>query len=410
MTERLTGTLERSQENDRTSALGQLGPFSVVCLSDLNWDEHWSSEQQIMSRLSERCPVLYVERPVSILSFFTGVSDTSVLRQWTRWLGGGLRRERPNLTIVTPSPVLPFRYNRFVNRINMWLLRRSVKHAMKKAGIKSFALWVYSPDAGSVVGTLGESYSLYYCADDWAASGQWWNSSHNVRARERELASKADLIIGTSTKIVRRWEQSHQNTMLMTNGADVDSFKAAREPALSAPEDVKHIPAPRIGYVGCIDARFDSALYVALAEKHPDWQFVIVGPVSVTNPNVVRLNEMRNVHFLGSRDRGDLPAYLKWFDVCTIPYVLNKLSESIFPLKLFEYLSAGRPVVSTALPELLPYTDYVHVTGTQKDFEDAIDQSLREPLPAPSDGFLHQNSWEAKTELLWETIQRAMSQ
>ena len=408
MTEKLTGTLEQISNNDRTSALERENPVSVVCISDLLWDEHWSSEQQIMSRLSERCRVLYVERPVSILSFFTGVSDTSVFRQWMRWLRGGLRRESHNLLIVTPTPVLPFRYNRFVNRLNAWLLRRFIRRAMRKTGFRSSVLWVYSPDAGRLVGTLGESYSLYYCADDWSASGQWWNNADHVQERENELASKVDLVIGTSTKIVKRWQQSHRDTMLVTNGADVDSFKAARDPELGSPEDIKHIPSPRIGYVGCIDSRFDSALYVGLAESHPDWQFIIVGPISVTNANVDRLNGMSNVHFLGSRVRAELPAYLKCFDVCTIPYVLNKLSESIFPLKLFEYLSAGRPVVSTALPELVPYSHYVHVAETPADFDKAIENSLREPLPAPADSFLNQNSWDAKAELLWETVQCAV--
>ena len=85
------------------------------------WDEHWSSEQQIMSRLAERCRVIYVERPVSILSSLTGVSDASIWRQWLSWLRGGLRQEGPNLTIVSPPPVLPLRYNAIVNRINAWL-------------------------------------------------------------------------------------------------------------------------------------------------------------------------------------------------------------------------------------------------------------------------------------------------
>jgi glycosyltransferase involved in cell wall biosynthesis len=196
--------------------------------------------------------------------------------------------------------------------------------------------------------------------------------------------------------------------MLVTNGADVDSFKAARDPELKLPHDLENISTPRIGYVGCVDSRFDSALYLQLAERRPDWNFIIVGPLSGTNLNLARLKKMKNVHFLGSRNRAELPAYLKSFDVCTIPYVCDTLAKSIFPLKFFEYLSAGRPIVSTALPELTPYSRYVHIAQDAGGFETSIQASLNNPLPSASDSFLAQNSWEAKAEHLWETLQQAV--
>jgi glycosyltransferase involved in cell wall biosynthesis len=162
--------------------------------------------------------------------------------------------------------------------------------------------------------------------------------------------------------------------------------------------------------VGCIDSRFDAPLYEHLAKKRPEWNFVIVGPLTgKPSATVSRLKEMANVHFLGPRERSDLPAYLKYFDVCTIPYVCNTLSQSIFPLKFFEYLSAGRPVVSTNLPELLPYNRYVHVAQTPDAFENALEQSLQHPLPAASESFLNQNSWGAKAEAMWETLQQAIT-
>jgi glycosyltransferase involved in cell wall biosynthesis len=384
-------------------------PLSIVCISDLFWDENWSSEQQIMSRLAGRCRVLYVERPVSILSSLTDVSDASVFRQWVRWLRGGLRQGGRHLMILAPAPVFPLRYNRLVSKINCWLLRRSVLRALRKTGMSAQVLWIYSPDAGDLVGELGETYSLYYCADDWSATGQWWNNSANIREREAALASKVDLVVGTSTKIVERWQPDHQNTMLMTNGADVDSLRMARDPALAIPDDIKELASPRIGYVGRIDSRFDARLYVQLAEKRPDWSFVIVGPVTNTDAAVARLRTMANVRFLGARPRADLPAYLKYFDVCTIPYVLDKLSESIFPLKLFEYLAAGRPVVATAMPELMRYQQYVHVTRSPGDFENAIEKSLHSPLPTASESFLRENSWDAKANVLLETLKHAVA-
>ena len=164
------------------------------------------------------------------------------------------------------------------------------------------------------------------------------------------------------------------------------------------PKILRIFPSPRIGYVGCIDARFDTGLYMRLAASRPDWHFVIVGPVTGTTPSIAFLKGLANVHFIGSRSRTELPAYLKHFDVCTIPYVCDKLAESIFPLKFFEYLSAGRPIVSTALPELIPYSRYVHVADTAQSFEDCIASSLENPLPTASEGLFGAKFLASKSE------------
>jgi glycosyltransferase involved in cell wall biosynthesis len=381
-------------------------PDWIVCVSDLQWDEHWSSEQQLMSRLADRCRVLYVERPVSLFSFFTGSSDASVGRQFWRSLKGKVRHESNTLAILTTAPVFPFRYVRIINKINEFIRLRSIRRAMTKLGVRNPVLWIYAPDAGRVVGKLEESVSLYYCADDWAASDQWWNRASDIRNRERELASSVDLVVGTSNKIVHKWTQVHQSAILVSNGADVTSFKRARAVDLEIPEDLRAIPQPRIGYIGFVDGRFDVSLYEHVSLCRPDWSFVIVGPVNERNLNLSVLRQRSNVHFLGPRNRTELPGYLKGFDVCTIPYICNTLSESIFPLKLFEYLAAGRPIVTTPLPELLPFVDYIRIGSSPGEFRESIELSLSTPLAPASEAFLNDNSWDAKAELLWRQLQQ----
>jgi glycosyltransferase involved in cell wall biosynthesis len=393
----------------RTSSETENHPDPIVCVSDLFWDEHWSSEQQLMSRLADRCRVLYVERPVSLLSFFTGSSDASVGRQFWRSLRGRLRHETATLTILTPPPFVPFRYVRPVNRLNEWIRSRSIRRALKQLNARAPLLWIYAPDAGRVVGKLAEFFSLYYCADDWAASQQWWNRAADINARERELASKVNLIVGTSSKIANKWDTTYGKSLFVSNGADVASFNRARDMDLQVPLDLDRIPHPRVGYVGFVDVRFDTRLYENLARARPDWNLVIVGPLMEKQVDLSRLKSMANVHFLGPRSRQDLPAYLKGFDVCTIPYICDTWSESIFPLKLFEYLAAGRPVVATALPELKPFGNYVHIVSTKDEFQNAIASSLSNPLPQVSDAFLANNSWDAKADYLWTIISRHLA-
>jgi glycosyltransferase involved in cell wall biosynthesis len=398
------GTEVSAKESARTLSETENRPDPIVCVSDLFWDEHWSSEQQLMSRLADRCRVLYVERPVSLLSFLTGSSDASVGRQFWRSLRGRLRHESATLTILTPPPILPLRYFSPVNRLNEWVRLRSIRRALKQLNARIPVLWIYAPDAGRIVGKLKEFFSLYYCADDWAASHQWWNRAADIRAREGELASKVNLIVGTSSKIAKKWGTSYGKSLFISNGADVASFKRARDMDLEIPLDLDHIPHPRVGYVGFVDIRFDAKLYETLARARPEWNFVIVGPLMEKHVDLSCLKPMANVHFLGARPRQQLPAYLKGFDVCTIPYICDTWSESIFPLKLFEYLAAGRPVIATALPELKPFGDYVRIASTNDEFQNAILSSLSNPLPKVSDAFLVENSWDAKADYLWTII------
>jgi glycosyltransferase involved in cell wall biosynthesis len=383
------------------------GPTPVVCVSGAFWDEHWGTHQQIASRLSAQRRVLYVERPVSPLSFFTGVSSAPVGRQFWRWLRGGLRTESGALAVLTPPPFLPLRFNRAVNWVNQWIRRRSIKRAMAKLNLQAPVLCIFAPDAGRIAGTLGEAISLYYCVDDWAASYQWWNSASDIRSREAELALKAGLIVATSARLVSKWKLAGRNAVLITNGADVASFKRALDSDLEVPADLREIPAPRIGYVGFVDKRFDTRLYERLAGKRPEWHWVVIGPSMEKHVDLSRLKRMPNVHFLGARSRSTLPAYLKGLDVCTIPYVCNALSESISPLKLFEYLAAGRPVVSTGLPEVEALSDYVRIGRTPGEFEEAIVLSLTRPLAPPPEDFLAENSWDSKADCLWKAISQA---
>lgn len=384
------------------------GTPPIVCISDLFWDEHWGVEQQLMSRLAAYGRVLYVERPVSFLSFFTGSSDGSIPQQIWRWLRGGMRTEEHSVTVLTPPPFLPFRYNRFVNSVNQRIRLRAVRRAMRRLNIKSPVLWTFEPDAGKMVGALGEAFSLYYCADDWDASVQWWNASNDVRTRESELASKVDLVVCTATKLVQKLLPINLHTILVTNGVDVSRFRVAREPDLVIPEDLARIPAPRIGYIGFVNGRFDARLWEYLAERRPEWHWVVVGPLMESHVNLSRLRQKRNVHFLGPRSRSTLPGYLKGFDVCTIPYVYNRLAESICPLKLFEYLAAGRPVVSTALPEVAALSPHVLVARTPEEFEQNIQQALCNPPVPASESSLAEHCWDTKVALLVETISRTL--
>lgn len=381
-------------------------PWWIVCISDLIWDEHWSSEQQLAARFAKFSRVLYVERPVSIFSAITGVSNAPVFRQVWRWLRSALRLERENLWVLTPPPFLPFRYRPLVNRFNQGCRIRAIRRAMRQLNISAPVLWMYEPDGAETVGELGERLSLYYCADDWSSSGQWWNRARDVLHLERQLVEKVDLVIASASTLAARWRSINPNTFFLPNAADTDLFETATSDNVTVPFEISELASPRIGFVGIVNARFNVDLYEKLSAMRRDWQWIIVGPVMTQFVDVSRLKSKTNVHFIGSRPRSEVPAYLKGFDVCTIPYVCNEHSEGIFPLKLFEYLAAGKPVVSTPLPELAPYKSYVRVAATAAEFVMGIEELLREtPDRVPPD-FLRANSWNERVDRLCELIRR----
>jgi glycosyltransferase involved in cell wall biosynthesis len=371
------------------------GDNSIVCISDLFWDEHWSSEQQLMSRFSEIWPVLYVERPVSVLSFFTSISDASVGRQFLRWLKGGTRTEGKNLHVLTPPPFLPFRYNPFINKINQRIRIASIKRAMKRIGIERPILWIYEPDAAESIGNLDDKLSIYHCADDWTASRQWWNSVKHVIAYEQSLINKATIVFAISRKLFEDKQKTAREIYYVPNGVSSVDFSNATE----VPQDISKITKPLIGCVALFNDRYDYRLIEKSAQRHPSWSFVFVGDLLAKGVDIDRLRSLPNVHFLGNKPRALLGSYIQNFDVCLIPYKPSQFNSAAFPLKLMEYFFFGKPVVSLRLSSIEEFNELVYQYDDEKGFEGSITMAIEEhDLKRREQRFLvaQANTWEKR--------------
>src|SRR5262249_10205634 len=151
------------------------------------------------------------------------------------------------------------------------------------------------------------------------------------------------------------------------NGADLAQFRDAAFGKLKAPDDVMQIPQPRLGFVGHIHYWIDLKLIRFLAEQRPNWSLVLVGPSSpMAQLNLV--NWLKNVHIWGSKPQERIPAYMQAFDCCLNPYITGSLADHCSPLKLYEYLAAGKPVVSTEMPEARKFRDEVDVASSYEEF------------------------------------------
>jgi glycosyltransferase involved in cell wall biosynthesis len=199
-----------------------------------------------------------------------------------------------------------------------------------------------------------------------------------VAREESALAARADAIAVTTPPLFERFSKVHRNVHLVPNAADVQAFltKPSSEPA-----DITNIPHPRIGTVGALDVyKVDVELLERMAREHRAWHFVLIGPVDYSETgsakSVRKLGQLPNVHFLGPKPREEVPAYVHAFDVAIIPYRDSPYNRSSFPLKFWEFLAAGKPVVASGLPALEPYRHLVTLASSTESFADGISSAL----------------------------------
>ena len=328
----------------------KLAGRDIVCIGFADWQTELKTNQHhLMSRLARENKVLFVES----LGLRQPQLSSRDLKRILRRLKRGLAPPRQIDGVHVLSPlVIPFHRFGVVRALNARLLPWLVRRAARKLGMSSPILWSYNPQAEVLIDVLHPSLVLYHCVDDVAA--QKGVDAASFRAAEARFAQRADVVLTTSEPLAERLRQITDKVIAMPNVADTDLFSRALEdgpvdPALAA------LPGPRIVFTGAIVAtKLDVELLLELARRRPDWTFALVGPIGAGDPStdVSLLEQEPNLHLLGLRPYDELPAVLRGADAALIPYALNELTASIFPMKVYEYLAAGLPVVATPLPSL----------------------------------------------------------
>ncbi|MHB8993005.1 MAG: methyltransferase domain-containing protein [Chloroflexota bacterium] len=365
---------------------GPLSGHDIVCVSVMDWDwPFWTSRQQLMSRLAHRNRVLFVDPPLTFASDYLGSPrDPRLRRKLVSWLrNGGITRRGENLLSWSPPPSIPF--NRIRSRslfdgilsLNQGVFRQALRRTLERQGFRHPILWVsfnvYYGDA--VVGRLGESLSIYHCTDEISGFPGYSPFVSEIEAR---VASRSDMVLASSAVLRESKARHNPKSYFVPNGADVELFQTAADWTGPAPEDLLRLPSPRAGFVGQIEYRFDVDLVRRVAELLPRWSFALIGPVQEGNREVDRLRGVRNAHFLGLKERASLPGYLSQMDVALIPYKIDRLTRGIYPLKLHEYLAAGKPVVATPIPSLQEMGETVYLAADAASFAAAIERAAAE--------------------------------
>lgn len=365
--------------------------MDVLYLSPADWDGPRGRFQHLAARMAQHNRVLYAD----------GLGVRAIgARDWRRALrklrlASRLRPMQPEgdgLLRITPLAV-PGSRRPAMQRLNRNVLTRFLLGHMRRAGMSSPLVWLSypHPDLVAILDRLGAGGLVYDCVDDWSEFSKGYT---DLGASERDLLARADVVFTTAPPLQARATSMNGNTHLVPNGVDIDAYAQALSDHPELPPDAAGIAAPRIGFVGNIAEWVDLDLVSRVARAHPEWSFVMIGDYLADSPRPPETN----IHWLGFRPFHRMPGYLASFDVCMIPFVDNELTRAVDPLKLYEYLAAGRGVVSTPMPRLDDFSDVVRVARDADGFAAAIRECLAEPPERRAErvAAVRPHSWDAR--------------
>jgi glycosyltransferase involved in cell wall biosynthesis len=269
-------------------------------------------------------------------------------------------------------------------------------------------LWTYNPMTTELFPTAGFATVVYHCVDDIGA--QRGMPTREIDAAEADLLALADHCFVTAEDLLETRRTQCASIHYLPNVADFDHFSRALAQETVVPADLEALPRPRVGFVGAItDQKLDLALLKALAETHPEYSIVLIGKIGEGDPwtDLEPLRGLKNVHLLGPKPYELLPAYLKGFDVALLPSVMNRYTRGMFPMKFFEYLGAGCPVVGTQLPALRAFRDVADLAGTPAEFVAAVERVAHGQAPPLEErlAVAREHTYERRTMRMMQLVE-----
>ncbi|HEX2195270.1 MAG TPA: glycosyltransferase [Candidatus Limnocylindria bacterium] len=364
-----------------------MAPEHLVCFSHLRWDFVYQRPQHLMSRAARDARVVLIEEREVREGAEPGVAVTTSRE--------GVRVCRP----IVPSG----RTGADADRLE----KRLVSELLAREGVRSPIVWHYSPMAEPLSRDIDASAVIYDCMDDLAA---FRFAPPGLRALERRLLHRADLVFTGGQSLYRAKRSQHSSVHAFPSGVDVPHFAQARStPRLPIPSDLT-MTRPILLYVGVLDERIDMGLIEAVAARRPDWSVVLVGPV--VKVDVSDLPRQPNVYWLGMKQYAELPSYLAHADVAIMPFALNEATRYISPTKTPEYLAAGLSVVSTPIVDVVqPYGNLglVRIADDPKGFVEACEAGMRTRPPHRAvQAVLARASWDHVWDGMASRIQEVL--
>jgi glycosyltransferase involved in cell wall biosynthesis len=342
----------------------------IVCFSK-DWGESRTSNHHVLLELARHNRVLWIDSVATRSPDWSSTRDRARIVRKLAEFTGGPRREGRSLWRVTPL-VLPWPHAPLARAINRRLVRATIRLATERLGMDAYQLWTFLPTVPDWLDDPRATLKVYYCTDEWSLFRGM--DSAGIVAAERRVLEQVDLVLATCDGLVETKRRSHPNVVLAPHGVDHAAFSRALQADAVLPDDLAALPGPRIGFHGTLDDWVDVELLAEIARRRPDWSFVLLGPEIV---RAVALDGLANVHRLGPRPHAELPSYAAGYAAALVPYRLVERMRFVSPLKVREYLAAGVPVVSTALPEVMRL-EGVSVAQDAASFVAALERAIAE--------------------------------
>ncbi|WP_428268504.1 glycosyltransferase [Haliangium sp.] len=375
---------------------------NIICFAK-DWNEDPTSNHHVMIEMAKTHRVLWLN---SVATRTPNLASGRDLRKIVTKLASfarGPEKIHDNLWVYTPI-VLPFPHSAAARAVNRHILRATLRALRLRLGMQEFQLWTFLPNVADYVGTLGESLLVYYVVDEWSMFS--YIDTAKTVAAEQKLLSRADVVFAVCHALADNKRKQNPETHLSTHGVDHALFAQALDPATEVPADLARLPKPVIGFYGTLQDWVDLELVARVAKRHPEWSFALIGQAL---SDVSAVEGLANVHLLGRKPHAELPRYCRGFDVGLIPYRIDERMKYVNPIKLREYLSAGLPVVSTAVPEVTYYRQHCTVADDADEFERGIVDALAgddEGKRRARSEAMRAETWAAKVDAVRATVAR----
>ena len=369
-----------------------------------NWDDVWRRNQFLCAGLARRFPgikILFVGLPRNVTNDLRhgrmpplGAAESAV---------PGL----PGITLTRPLKLLPDTLG-WGRRLNEALFRAGVARAARRLGMRSPTLWLNPHSAVHMAGKMGESAVIYDITDDWTTLTQSPALAKRTIGQDAALCRRADAVIVCSERLYEMKRGLAKHLHLIPNGVDAGHYTAVLDGTGPLPFPADGWANPVLGYTGTVHPdRVDVSLVESLARRFPAGTIALVGPNLLAGEDRQRLAACGNVALTGPVPYAHIPDTMRAFDVCITPHRMTAFTESLNPIKLWEYLAAGKPIVATDVAGFRDYPQFVHLASDADSFGRAVEDALSEQDSTAGEGRraeARRHSWEARLDQVAELL------
>lgn len=348
---------------------------NIILVYSPPWDQPAQlSKHQFTQLWSMDNRVLYIESPINTASFFTRFKEA--IKLWRRFKKG-VQKIDNNLWISTFFYLLPFRGSKYflgaewVNSLNQYFVRKKLKKQLDDLKFNNPILIIGSAHILPIIDVFNADKIIYHCSDDYSLVPSFPKSFHNI---EKKLINICDLVVTTADELKKAKIKYNANTISIPNGVDIKHFKKTQNIKTEIHNDLKLFSKPIIGYIGTIFRWINQDWVEYAAIENKSYNFIFIGPITT---NIIKLQKINNIYFLGPKPYSQLPSLLKAFSVATIPFVIDGVTLKASPIKFYEYLASGIPIVSTDLPDLKDFSKVASLVKNKEQFSSSLREVIK---------------------------------